>query len=149
MTPSAALQLQIATLIAHDTTTLANATALHIHLAIAAFVPTPQLDPTTLVEATFAGYAPIDPTAGNQLVYTDPVSGLITVELAAPAGGWHFQTTGTSNLPQTVYGWWVTDHTDAVLYGSGLLDTPVPLTLSGQGFDIPNPKFAFAANSPS
>jgi hypothetical protein len=149
MTPSEALQLQIATLLAGDTTTLANATALHVHLAKAAFTPSPALDPATLVEADFAGYAALDPTAGAQSVYQDPVSGLYTVEMKAPIGGWHFQTTGAGNLPQTIYGWWLTDHTDAVLYGSGLLDTPVPLTISGQGFDLPVLTFAFSNNSPS
>jgi hypothetical protein len=146
--PTSVLQNIIATLLAHDTGSLANATALHVHLAKNAFVPSPDLPLATLVEADFGGYAVIDPTAGNQLVYLNPVTNLITVELSQPVGGWHFQTTSTSNLPQTIYGWYVTDHTDAVLYGSGLLDVPIPLTVSGQGFDLPSLVFAFLNNSP-
>jgi hypothetical protein len=146
--PSQVLQNIIATLLAHDTGSLANATAMHVHLAKAPFTPSPVLDVTGLVEADFAGYAIIDPTAGNQLEYYDPITGLVTVELATPVGGWHFQTTGTGQLPQTIYGWYVTDHTDAILYGSGLLATPVPLTASGQGLDLPPLTFAFLNNSP-
>jgi hypothetical protein len=149
MIPSNVILDAIASLLANDATTLANMTALHVHLAQAPFTPTPALDPTTLVEANFGGYAVLDPTAGAQSVFLDPVTGLRTVELKSPIGGWHFQTTGTTNLPQTIYGWYVTDHTDAVLYGSGLLSTPVPLTAVGQGFDLPSLSFAFSNNSPS
>lgn len=148
MTPSAALQLQIGTLLAGDTTTLASATALHVHTAKQPFTPSPALDVTTLVESDFGGYAPIDPATGVQLVYLDAVTGLITVEMKPPAGGWHFLTTSSSNLPQNVYGWYLTDSTDAILYGSGLLAPPVGLTASGQGFDLPSMTFAFPANSP-
>jgi hypothetical protein len=149
MIPSKTLQTQIATLIAGDATTLGSSTAMHVHLAKAAFTPSPNLDPATLTEADFAGYAAIDPTTGTQLIYQDPVTGLITVEIKEPVGGWHFQTTGTGQLPQTIYGWYLTDSTDAVLYGSGLLDTPVPLAISGQGFNLPTLTFAFANNSPT
>jgi len=148
MTPSTALQLQIATLIADDTTTLGSATALKVHLAKAPFTPAPNLDPTTLVPADFTGYAALSPPSGSQLVYQDPITGLFTVELKEPAGGWHFQTTAITNLPQNIYGWWVTDNTSATLYGSGLLDTPVPLTASGQGFDLPTLTYAFLNQSP-
>ena len=148
MIPSSVLAKAIATLLAHDATTLANMTAMHVHLAKQAFTPSRGLDVTTLVEATFSGYTALQPTAGNQLEYNDPLTALETVELIPPAGGWHFQTTGTTDLPQTIYGWYLTDHTDAVLYGSGLLATPIPLTISGQGFDLPALIFAFLNNSP-
>jgi hypothetical protein len=148
MTPSRVLQLDIATLLAHDTATLAAVAAMNVHLAKAAFTPSPTLDPLTLTEADFAGYAAISPPAGNQLVYQDPVTGLYTVELKAPLGGYHFQTTGLGQLPQTIFGWWVTDNANAVLYGSGLLPTPIPLSIVGQGFDLPSLVFALLNNSP-
>ncbi len=149
MQPSNVILDEIATLLAHDATTLANMTALHVHLAKAAFTPTPGLDPTTLNEADFMGYTVLSPTAGNQLEYVNPGSGLRTIELSPPIGGWHYQTTGTPNLPQTIFGWWVTDHTDAILYGSGLLATAIPLSASGQGIDLPSLTFAFANKSPA
>src|SRR5713226_9047204 len=115
MVPSNAILDRIAVLLADDTTTLAAVLALKVHLAIAPFTPSRDLDVTTLTEAT------ITPTAGNQLEYVDPVTGLRTVELTPPIGGWHFQTTGTANLPQTVYGWYVTNNAGTILYGSGLV----------------------------
>jgi hypothetical protein len=148
MTPSATLQSDIATLLAHDTGTLAAATAVNIHLAQNPFVPSPSLALASLTEANFTGYAALAGTSGNQNVYQDPLSGLQTVELIPPAGGWHFATTGVSNLPQTIYGWYVTDHLNAVLYGSGLLATPIPLSISGQAFDLPSLLFQFLNTSP-
>ncbi len=149
MIPSTVLQLAETALLAADTATLAAATALHVHLAKAAFVPTPGLDPATLVEADFVGYAAIAIVTGAQLHFIDPVTGLRTIELKEPAGGLHFATTGITNLPQTIFGWWVTDDTDVVLYGSGLLPVPIPLAISGQGFDLPPMRFAFLNNSPN
>ncbi len=148
MQPSDAILNAIATLLAHDTATLANATANHVHLAKAPFTPAPGFDVTTFVEADFIGYAILSPTAGNQLEFLDPVTLLRTIELAAPVGGWHFQTTGITNLPQTIYGWWVTNAADTALYAMGLLGTPVALQASGQGFDLPLLRFAFLNNSP-
>ncbi len=82
--------------------------------------------------------------------YFDPVAGLWVVEEVAPVGGWHFVTGGTGNLPQTIYGFYLTDtpNPPTVLYGSQLLDTPIPLSAAGQGFDIPPPRFNFSPNSP-
>lgn len=149
MIASVALQQAIADLIAADTATLAAVLGTRVKLAKAAFTPSRTLDVATLTEADFTGYTAKTPTAGVQNVYVDPVTGLITVGLVAPVGGWNFETTGVGNLPQTIYGWYVTNSAGTVLYGSGLLTTPIPLTASGQGFEIPPPIFAFSNNSPN
>ena len=148
MQPTTIIQKQIAILLAGDTTTLAAAGGLVVHLAKQAFTPSTTLDPTTLVSADFDGYTALLPTPGPQIEYWDPVSGLYTVEIKEPAGGWHYQCTGPGNLPQTIYGWFVTDSTNTKLYGSGLLDTPVPMTGAGQGLNLPTLQFAFSNNSP-
>lgn len=148
MIPSTVIQDAIVSLLATDAATLASLTAMHVHLAVSPFVPTPSLDPTTITEASFPGYAALDPTAGAQLFYVDPLDGLLTIEFKEPVGGWHFQTTGTPTPPQTVYGWYVTDSTDAILYGSALLTTPVPLTATGQGLNLPTITFKFQNQSP-
>jgi hypothetical protein len=148
MQPSQSILNQIATLLAGDTTTLANAAALKIHLAKANFTPSPALLLAGLTEADFVGYAALAAGIGAQLNYVDPVTGLVTIEIKPPAGGWHFSVTGITNLPETIYGWYVTDNGTTVLYGSARLVTPIPLTASGQGFDIDLPKFAFLTNSP-
>jgi hypothetical protein len=148
MIPTSEIQLQIAKLLAEDTTTLAAVAVLHLHLAKSPFTPNPGLDIGTLTEADFDGYGPIDVVAGSQLFFTDPATGLVTVELKSPAGGWHFACTGVTNLPQTIYGFYVTDNADAVLYGAQLLDTPITISASGQAFDVPNPRYNFSNNSP-
>jgi hypothetical protein len=146
--PPNALLDQIAKLIAADATTLGSATALKLHLAMANFTPSPALLLAGLTEATFAGYAAINLVTGTQLEYVDGVSGLRTVELKAPAGGLNFTVTGAANLPQTIYGYYVTDNGVTVLYGSALFPSPINLTVVGQGFDVPPLRFAFSNSSP-
>jgi hypothetical protein len=136
------------TLLAADTSTLAAAVANKVKLAVAPFVPSPGLDPTTLTEASFPGYTALDPTAGTQLSYVDPLDGLRTIEFKEPLGGWHFACTGTPSPPQTVYGWYITDSTGATLLGCGLLPVPVPFTGAGQALNLPTLTFKFSNQSP-
>ena len=148
MVPTTVIQDAVATLLANDAGTLANMTALKVKLSKTNFTPSPALTLGGVTEADFDGYAAINPTAGAQSEFIDPVTGLRTVELVPPAGGWHFHTTGLTHLPMNIYGWYVTDHTDAILYGSGLLAAPITLQLSGQAFDLPSLVFQFLNNSP-
>ncbi len=148
MQPSNVLLDQIMALVAADTTQLGSATALKMHLAIANFVPSPSLTVASFVEATFTGYAALLGGTGTQISYVDPLTGLRTIEIKGPAGGWNFKCTGATGLPQTVYGGYLTDNGSATLFGSFLLGTPVPITASGQGLDIPAPRFAFLNTSP-
>lgn len=148
MLPTTVILDRINKLLADDATTLANLMAMKLKLVKAPFVPSPTLDPSTLTIADFGGYADLSPTAGNQNSFIDPVTGLRVVELVEPAGGWHWQTTSAANLPQTIYGWVLTDSTGAIAYASGLLPAPIPLTLSGQGFDVTGLRFNFLSNSP-
>lgn len=149
MQPTNVLLDAIPTLLAADTNTLAAVLALKVHLSKANFTPSASLTVTSFTEADFDGYAAKTPTAGTQLFYVDPVSGLRIVELVSPAGNYHFETTGVTNLPQTIFGYYVTDNASAILYGCGLLATPVPLTAINQGLDLPAMQFRFQANSPS
>ncbi len=147
--PTLTLQNQIATLIAADTTTLAAATAMKVHLAIAPFTPSNTLTVASFTEATFTGYAALLAATGTQLTYTDPITGQITIEIKPPAAGWNFKATAGTGLPQTIYGAYLTDNGSATLYGSFLLPTPITLTAANQGFDIPVPRFQFLAGSPA
>src|SRR5262249_22056852 len=148
MQPSNPLLDQIMALIAADTTTLGSATALKVHLANANFVPSASLTVASFTEATFTGYAALLCGTGTQITYVDPIPGLRTIEFKAPAGGWNWKCTAGTGLPQTIYGFYVTDNGSANLYGCALLATPVPITASGQGLDIPAPRFAFLNTSP-
>lgn len=135
--PGQALINRIQTLLAADTGSLAAAAALKVHLAQAAFVPSLGLTIASLTEATFTGSTALLATIGSALAYTDPLTGNLICELSPPVGGWHWQATNAVGLPQTIYGWWVTDNGNANLWGSRLLPTPVTLSASGQGLDIP------------
>jgi len=148
MIPSRALFNQLATLLAADSTTIGSATAMKVHLAVAPFTPGLDLSLGTLTEATFTGYAALLVGTGGQLVYYDVATGYRTIELLAPAGGWHWGCTVAPTPAQTVSGLYVTDGADANLWGSVLLPAPVSISAAGQGIDVAPIKFAFLQNSP-
>lgn len=149
MVPSNAILDAIQTLLATDTGTLAPAAlALKVHLAAAAFTPGAGLDLTTLVEATFDGATALAAGVGACEMFYDQTTGLRVVQLNEPARGWHWQVTGATHLDQTVFGLYVTDSTDAVLYGSNLISPPAAMSVIGKGLDVPYIRFTFATGSP-
>lgn len=142
MTPSPAMLDTLNTLLATDAGSLADpANALHVHLANAAFNPASVLVPGDISEATFTGSAAIAAGLGAQQDFDDPVTGLRVVQIKEPAGGWHWLCTADPLTPETIYGWYLTDNTDAVLYGSALFGTPVVITQAGQAIDLGNVRF--------
>lgn len=48
-----------------------------------------------------------------------------------------FVATGPPPAPQVVYGFFITDSTDAILLGSGLFATPFTFVSTGDGFTLP------------
>src|SRR5262245_40946180 len=127
---------RLAALLQTDATTLAPAAGgVKVHLASAAFTPSPTLTIAGLTEATFTGYTALVAGTGSQQEFLDPVTGNRVVQLNEPAGGWHWATTGAVGLPQTIYGFYVTDNGTTALYGSQLFPTPITLTAAGQGID--------------
>jgi hypothetical protein len=148
ITPTNTLLARLQTLLQTDTGSIASATlACKVHLAIAAFTPSVTLTIANLTEATFTGYAALVGGTGNQQAFFDPVTGQRQVQLLEPAGGWHWQASGTTGLPMTVYGWYVTDNGVANLYGSALFPTPITLTNIGDAVDVPNIRFAIPTNA--
>lgn len=142
MTPTDFLLDRLATLLATDTSTLAPAAnGVKIHLSKSAFTPSPGLTLAGLTEANFDGYAALVAGAGAQQDFRDPVTGFRVVQLLEPVGGWTWETTGTTSLPMTIYGWYVTNNAGTELYGSQLLPAPVTLSASGQGVAIGNIRF--------
>lgn len=68
--------------------------------------------------------------------YTDPLTGDEIIALAAPVGGFEWLVTAGTNLPQTIYGYALTDAAGTVLIGvTDPLTDPLPLTTVGQGID--------------
>jgi hypothetical protein len=134
----------LASLLASDPTTLAPvANAVHIHLAVNAFTPGPNLLITNFVEATYPGSAAKSAGVGPQQNFVDALTGQRTVQLIEPVGGWHWVATGLTNLPQDVYGIYVTDNADLIVYGSSRFDGPIPISAIGQAIDVPQVRFTF------
>jgi hypothetical protein len=144
VTPTNVILDRLAALLAADTSSLAPAAlAVHVHLAINGFTPGPNLVVADFVPATFDGYAPLDADVGPQQDFVDAATGYRVVQLLEPAAGWHWVTTGLTDLPQVIYGFYVTNNADAVLYGCERFATPITLTASGQGIDIDQVRFNF------
>lgn len=148
MTPSRDLWQSMIDAMAADTAFLADALAMHVHLAIAAFVPSLDLDILTLVEATFTGSAAKVAGTGAQPVSFDVPTGAEIIMVKEPAGGWSWTCTVDPVVPETVFGWWITDNADTLLLGSALLDDPVTINAAGQGLTVARVFLSFAQSSP-
>src|SRR5262249_36978528 len=123
-------------LLAADVATLAPAEANTIILIKEAFTPTPNLILADVVLADFDGSEPKDGIAGAQPEGQDPNTGDFVIDIAPSAGGWRWETTGTTNLPQTIYGFCLTDADGTVLLASALLPSPQTLNLINQRIDL-------------
>jgi len=139
----------IAALIGADTANLAEATPfVALHLAMAAFTEDVALEVGDLVEATFDGYAAIHAASAATQVFIDPVTGLWVLQVREPAGGWHWVTSGTTNLPQTIYGYYITNAAGTTLLGVHRFATEeqVLLQVAGQGVDVPQARFYLSSD---
>lgn len=90
-----------------------------------------------LTEADYGGYAAKAATAAAA-VFTDPLTGNLIIRIPDPAGGWAFASTGTppANVPQTIYGAYVTDAAGAILLGAVKFADPITITAAGQIIDV-------------
>lgn len=136
-------------MLAADTTTLAAVSVLHVHIAKAPFVPGLDLTLGSLVEATFTGSAAKDAVTGTQLVFYDAGDGQLTLQLKEPVGGWLFSCTADPTSPETIYGYYVTDNANAVLYGAALLPAPITVSAAGQSFDLGEINMKYSTSSPT
>lgn len=101
----------------------------------APYTYTPNLVLADLTLADFDGSTPIAQDAVPS-TYTDPLTGDSVIALTAPAGGFQWVTSGVTNLPQTIYGYALTDAAGTTLVAvTDPLTTPIPLTATGQGID--------------
>lgn len=146
MVPSQFLLNRLQTLLAGDTTTFNAPTAMKAHLAQAAFTPGPALTLASFTEATFTGYAALAAGVGTGQTFNDVTGGRV-VQALEPAGGWHWQATGTTGLPQTIYGWYLSDNGNTQLYASGLFVTPIVLTQTGDAVDVPQVRVTIATTA--
>jgi len=147
LTPTRTITDSIAALIAANSTGLGEAVVKNVTLVIANFTPGPDLAFADLTVATFDGATPLVSPSGAQLAFTDAITGLRVIQMKDPAGGFHWVTTGVTNLPQTVYGFVVTNDDDTITFGAEKFPAPIVLTGTGQGVDIGVIRFTQAANA--
>jgi hypothetical protein len=148
MIPTLALREKAMKLLAADAATLAPpALANHMWLVMSNFVPAETTVLTDFTLATFDGSTPIDVTVGTQPEGLDPATKDAIIDISPPAGGFRWETTGVTNLPQTIYGYALLDNADAVLLGCGLLDSPITLNAVNERIDIGDVNLRQLANS--
>jgi hypothetical protein len=120
------------TLLGADTATLAPAAlALKVILVKAAFTPGPGLAIGDLTEADFTGYAAIAAALAALPESLDPATGDSLLTVGPPAGGFRWETTGTTTL-NTIYGYALVDNGKATLYAADTFSTPIVLTATNQ-----------------
>lgn len=91
----------------------------------------PAITSTTVIgdiqEATYGGYTPLS-VSQVPFTYTDPVTGALRFKMVEPEGAWFFNVGDTDDLPQTIYGVYVTDAGTTKLLGVGKFPTPITVT---------------------
>lgn len=138
MIPTLAVREQMAKLLAADPTTLAPAGAANkIVLIKAPFTPSENTDIGTLAVADFDGSTPIAGATGTQPESLDPNTLDSLIDISPPLGGYRWETTGITNLPQTIYGYALVDDAGTSLLASELLPVPVNLTGVNQSLVLP------------
>lgn len=148
MIPSQAIFERPDVLLAADTSTLAvAANPPRVVLFKAPFTPSPDLVFADLVPADFDGYTDTLCQTGAQRQTLDPNTGDSLVQMIAPLGGWQWETTGLTNLPQSIYGWGLVPNGSASVYGSELFDVPVLLDGINQQVQIPQVQYRRPAGS--
>jgi len=109
------------------------------------FTPNLGLALGDLTPTNFDGYVEKGPETvewGN-----DPNTSYPVITLTPPAGGWHWETASTDDLPQTIYGWAVYDGATSVMLGSELFDDPPSLDAANQIVDIPSVTITLLPNA--
>jgi hypothetical protein len=148
MIPSLAIREKAMQLLAADTATLAQAAnALHMWLVKSSFVPAEALVLADVTLADFDGSTPLDVGLNTQPEAQNPGTTDSVIDLKAPAGGWRWETTGVTNLPQTIYGYVLTTNDDTTVYASALLESPVELTAVNQRVEGLDASITQLANS--
>jgi len=150
MTPTLALREKAMQLLAADTATLAPAAnANKMALVKVDFSPAESLVIGDLEFADFDGSTPLDLGLGAQAEGLNPGTTDAVIDLKVPAGGLRWETTGVTNLPQTIFGWALLDNAEAVLLATGIFSDPVTLTAVNERIDVTQAKITQQANSMS
>lgn len=139
MVPTKVLREQAMKLLAADATTLAPAAdPNHMVLIQNNFTPTEDTVVGDLEPADFDGATPKEVVVGTQPEALDPATKDAIIDILAPAGGFRWETTGTTNLPQTIYGVALMNEAETVLLASEKFDNPVVLNSVNERVEFDN-----------
>jgi hypothetical protein len=148
MFASRALRDKALALLAADPATLAPvANNIFMALVKSPFVPSENLQLSDVTLADFQTSTPLMLTLGTQPEALVPGTFDSIIDLLPPAGGFRWVTTGVLNLPQTIYGYVLLDHAQAVVLASALFPSPVVLTIVGERVDDLKATLTLFANS--
>jgi len=149
MVPTSVLQTQILTLIGADTVSLAG--ALYLFAIKNPFSPGPTPGLLDTDKADFDGSTAKTTAGATRPVLTDPVTGSQYLRIPDPAGGWTWTTTGTTNLPETIWGIALGTSSTTLEGGkviaTALLDAPIDLVATGDSFAVGEVRFTLVSPS--
>lgn len=143
-----ALREKAAQLLAADADTLAPAADANIvKLVVGDINESESVTLESLEFATFDGSTPLEVPVGALPEGLDPVSGDSLITIPPPEGGWRWETTGTTDLPQEITGRALTNDDGTILFGVERLEEPITLTAINQVLDLPPLQIRQKANS--
>jgi len=148
MTPKQAVIDSIIVAIGSNTFTFAG--TLYMHLLKEPFAESPAYVPPNANMATFDGYAPVLIDMNTRPTSTDPLTGDQLMVINPDTDPFYFETTGTTNLPQTIYGIALSSSSTTFAAGAYMgceaLALPVELSGTGQSIVIHPPVARMLAN---
>lgn len=148
MIPTIAVRSKAAILLAADSATLAPAADANQMVCLQEpFTPSENLVMADLTPADFDGSTPIAVGVGTQPTAFDPNNNDMLIDLKPPVTGFRWETTGVTNLPQTIYGFALTNLAGDTLLGTERLAVPITLTAINQRVDAGAPFIRQLANS--
>lgn len=148
MRATRALRNAAMSLLAADATLLAPAAdAIYVGLVMNDIAPSEATVFADIVLATFDGHAELAVGVGTQPEGFDPATDDSIIDLKSPAGGFRWETTGVTNLPQTIYGYVLLDHAKTLVLAAESLPTPIVLTAADQRIDLGEVSLRLPANS--
>jgi len=148
MQATRALREKMAQLLAEDPDTLAPpADANVIALVMAEFTPSEGTVLGDLTLADFVTSTPLAVVVGTQPEGLDPNNADALITLSPPAGGFRWETTALTNLPQTIYGFALLNDALDTLLACEVLEEPVTLTAVNQVVELGAIGFRQIANS--
>jgi len=135
MVPSSNVTIDMMQKLAASTLTMNTTGGIKLDLLAAPFTPGPNFTLANGTLATFDGYAPVVAASPPQQS-VDPATGQLIISLVPPVGGFYWETTGGSNLPQTIHGFVATTNGTTVPIGSELFTAPIVLSGTAQSIVI-------------